>query len=274
MTIIEAIKIVLNEEHQSMNSKEIYNRIIEKELYKFGAKNPHGIVNGILRSHCIGIDFPTASPVKHFKVDKKINNKNYYLINDSKQNLKISETITEDGYIEEDLLPEEKMVNAFEEHKAIIKNQLITYMVETNPAFFEQIVIQLLIRMGYGYDEDSGIVVGRPKDGGIDGIINEDKLGLDKIYIQAKRYASSNGVGSPDLQRFVGAMENIKKGVFITTSFFTKPAVRYIEKQQQKNIKLIDGEMLAELMVRYEIGVMSKKSFKTYKIDIDYFSEN
>lgn len=268
MTIIEAIKHILEDEEDGLTSREIYERIVDKKLYLFGAKDPKSIVNGIIRRHCYGIDFPTASPVKHFKVVKQDRHINYYLLNKSSnsQSIEISNESSES-------LPEEKMLIAYKEHKEMIKNQLIDKIQESNPAFFEQLVVDLLLKMGYGYDENSGIVIGSPHDGGIDGVINEDKLGLDKIYIQAKRYMNNNTVGRPDLQMFVGAMENIQKGVFITTSKFKNTAIAYVEKQQQKNIKLIDGDMLTELMVRYGVGVVSIKKFYNYKLDMDYFSE-
>lgn len=108
-------------------------------------------------------------------------------------------------------------------------------------------------------------------DKGIDGVINEDKLGLDLIYLQAKRYSYKNKVGSTDLQAFVGAMQNVQKGVFITTSTFTSEGKKYIKEQQQKNIKLIDGKMLVKLMVKYEVGVIGQENLKIYKIDNSYF---
>ena len=116
------------------------------------------------------------------------------------------------------------------------------------------------------------IVTGKPHDGGIDGIISEDKLGLDLIYIQAKRFANGNKVTRHDLQAFIGAMEHINKGVFITTSSFTRSAIQFIEKQQQKNIKLIDGNLLADLLVKYEVGVAAAQTFKLYKLDTEYFN--
>ena len=124
-------------------------------------------------------------------------------------------------------------------------------------------MVDLLLKMGYGYDKNSGIVTGKPHDGGIDGIISEDKLGLDLIYIQAKRFANGNKVTRHDLQAFIGAMEHINKGVFITTSSFTR---------QQKNIKLIDGNLLADLLVKYEVGVAAAQTFKLYKLDTEYFN--
>lgn len=125
--------------------------------------------------------------------------------------------------------------------------------------------------MGYGYDESSGVVVGGPHDGGIDGIISEDKLGLDLIYLQAKRYKTGKAVARHELQAFVGAMQNVQKGVFITTSSFTKEARQYAEQQQQKNLKLIDGEMLSSLMIKYEVGITIEDRIKIYRLDATYF---
>lgn len=142
-----------------------------------------------------------------------------------------------------------------------------------HPDFFEQLVVELLLKMGYGYDKNSGIVTGGPHDNGIDGIISEDKLGLDLIYIQAKRYSKDKKVGRKELQAFVGAMGHIQKGVFITTSSYTKEAFEYGTNQQQKSIKLIDGDLLADYMVKYGIGVESVKTFNIFKINTDYFCE-
>ena len=125
--------------------------------------------------------------------------------------------------------------------------------------------------MGYGSDELSGHVLGKSHDGGIDGVIYEDKLGLSKIYIQAKRNDSSNTIGTPLLQAFVGAMQDVQKGVFITTSTFTKEARNYAEKQQQKSLKLIDGDLLAELMIKYGIGLEKVQTYTVYKINEDFF---
>lgn len=140
------------------------------------------------------------------------------------------------------------------------------------PGFFEQLVVNLLLKMGYGYDESSGIVVGKSHDGGIDGIINEDKLGLDLIYVQAKRYDKKTKVSRPVLQAFVGAMERIQKGVFLTTSSFTLEAEKYIKNLQHKYIKLIDGETLLSFMLKYEVGVEVVKTYNILKVDEDYFN--
>ena len=127
--------------------------------------------------------------------------------------------------------------------------------------------------MGYGYDKTSGIVTGKPHDGGIDGIISEDRLDLGLIYIQAKRNSRDNKVGRKEIQAFIGAMQHIQKGVFITTSSFTKEASDFVSMQQQKRIKLIDGDALAALLVKYEVGLKSVSVFSLYKIDSDYYGD-
>ena len=142
---------------------------------------------------------------------------------------------------------------------------------EKSSKFFEKLIVDLLLKMGYGYDKNSGVVVGGPHDGGIDGTISEDKLGLDLIYLQAKRYKEGNTVGRHDLQAFVGAMQNVQKGVFITTSSFTKEARQYAEQQQQKNLKLIDGKMLSSLLIKYEVGISVENNIKIYRLDSAYF---
>ena len=271
MTIIEAIKTIMKSENRALTSNEIYEKIIEQNLYSFGARDPKSIVNGIIRRHSIGVDFPTANPVKHFRLYSKHGHVNTYVLKDINNNLEVDTKNTLDEY---DSLPEERILLAYLEHKKLIQQALLDRILDSDPAFFEQLVIDLLLKMGYGGNNpEAGFITGSPHDGGIDGVINEDKLGLDKIYIQAKRYSKNISIGRPDLQRFVGAMENIQKGVFFTTSNFSDTAKSYADKQQQKNIILIDGNMLTELMVDYEIGVSAVQTFITYKVDSDYFSE-
>lgn len=273
MTIIEAIKEVLKNESNGLSSADIYQCIIDKNLYKFGAKNPVGVVNGEIRRHCIGLEFPTASPVKHFAIAGKDGKKLKFIIS---ENTKVEQTVNQSTNIDDDnaeFLPEEKIVKAIDEHLHQIKQQLLDNIMSNHPDFFEQLVVELLLKMGYGYDKKSGIVTGGSHDNGIDGIISEDKLGLDLIYIQAKRYSSTNKVGRKELQAFIGAMGHIQKGVFITTSSYTKEALTFSTRQQQKSVKLIDGELLTDYMVKYGIGIESVKTFNIYKINSDYFRE-
>ena len=141
-----------------------------------------------------------------------------------------------------------------------------------SPNMFERLVVDLLVSMGYG-DKDSAQVTQYSHDEGIDGIIYEDKLGLDKIYIQAKRW--TNSVGSPEVQQFSGALVGKKatKGVFITTSTFTSGAAKFVETVSNQKIILIDGERLSLLMFQYNIGVQTENVYITKRIDNDYFEE-
>ena len=152
-----------------------------------------------------------------------------------------------------------------------LKDQLKQKINECEPYFFEQIVLDLLLKMGYGGSEtDSGELTPKSYDEGIDGIIKEDKLGLDKIYIQAKKWEKS--VGRPEIQKFVGALQGkrAKKGIFITTSEFSKDAYEYVNNLESSVI-LIDGEKLSQYMVENELGITLRYNYKTYSIDNDYF---
>ena len=138
---------------------------------------------------------------------------------------------------------------------------------------FEQLVVELLLKMGYGGSrQDAGSAIGRAGDGGIDGIIKEDKLGLDVIYIQAKRWAST--VGRPEIQAFVGSLEGHRanKGVFLTTSHFSPDAKDYVSRIGKK-IVLIDGEQLSDMVIDHDVGVTVEDSYVVKRIDSDYFSE-
>jgi restriction system protein len=152
---------------------------------------------------------------------------------------------------------------------------LLNKVIELSPTFFERLVVELLVKMGYGGSiKDAGKAVGKSGDEGIDGTIKEDKLGLDIIYIQAKRWKAGNVVGRPELHKFVGALagQGAKKGIFITTSNFTKEALDYTPKNETK-IVLIDGEQLAQLMIDYNLGCATQQTYELKKIDSDYFGE-
>lgn len=271
MTIIEAVKIILSE-NNAMSSKEIYAEISKRQLYEFSAKNPQMIVNGMIRRHCLQLTFPTSSPVKYFSIACKEGKSLKYSLLDESRTVKQKNKIT-DMAIQSDreMLPEEKILKAYNEHLEELYTSVLESVMDKHPSFFEQLIVDLLLKMGYGYDSESGIKVGGPHDGGIDGIINEDKLGLDLIYLQAKRYKEIKKIGSKDMQAFVGAMENVQKGVFITRSSFTAEAKKFVDRQQQKSIKIIDGKLLAELMVKYEVGVKVNQTFNIYKMDTSYF---
>jgi len=171
------------------------------------------------------------------------------------------------------LTPTEQLEQAYESIENDLAADILAKVMEQSPAFFERLVVDLMIKMGYGGSfADSAKVTRLSNDEGIDGIIYEDKLGLDKIYIQAKRW--SGQVGRPVIQQFAGALvgQNATKGVFITTSNYSKEARQYVVGLQQK-IVLIDGQELARFMIEYNVGVSSKKTYEIKRIDTDYFEE-
>jgi len=171
--------------------------------------------------------------------------------------------------------PTEDLENAYESILKDLTADLLQKVLEQTPERFEHIVLDLLLKMGYGDSvTGAGMVTHLSHDGGIDGIIKEDKLGLDSIYIQAKRNTASNVVGRPTIQQFVGALDGQKasKGVFITTSSYSKEAKEYVQKASKK-IVLIDGEALARYMIEYNVGVSVKRSFEIKRIDTDYFED-
>ena len=169
--------------------------------------------------------------------------------------------------------PTEALEEAYTSINDSLSDELLSMIMNLSPSFFEKVVVDLLVAMGYGGDfEDAAKVTKKSKDGGVDGIIKEDKLGLDKIYIQAKRW--TNVVGEPVIQQFAGALDGKRasKGVFITTSTYSKDAKKYVDSLSKK-IVLIDGKELASLMIEYNLGVSIKKSYIVKRIDTDYFDE-
>lgn len=275
MRIADALIEVLKE-NESLTYKQAYKKIVEKDLYKFGAKDPEAAVNAKLRCYCVGLDFPGASPVKYFKIVGKDGTRNLYALASpiDLENDKDTTKYSNDGEVpqlDEDYLPEERIELTYQSYKKRLKKKILDYILDCHPSFFEELVVDLLLKMGYGSDEQSGKSLGKSHDGGIDGVIYEDRLGLSKIYIQAKRNAFDNTIGRPLLQAFVGAMQDVQKGVFITTSTFTNEAKKYAENQQQKSLTLINGDFLAELMIKYGIGLEKIQTYTIYKINEDYF---
>jgi restriction system protein len=171
--------------------------------------------------------------------------------------------------------PEESMDLAFQILKLKLADDLLTEVKQRSPKFFENLVVELIVAMGYGGSRaQAGKAVGKTGDNGIDGIISEDKLGLENIYLQAKRYATGS-VGEGDIRDFKGALDakGAKKGVFITTSYFTEAAKIAADKSLNYKIVLIDGERLAELMIEHNLGVSTAVTYELKKVDTDFFSE-
>lgn len=170
--------------------------------------------------------------------------------------------------------PMNQMEDAFAQLNNKLIDDLLQYISEQDPKFFEKLVVDLLVAMGYGGDfEDAAKVTQFSNDGGIDGIIKEDALGLDKVYLQAKRWKETNIVGAPDIHKFMGALMSIgaSKGVYITTSSFSKAALDVVASNKSLKLVLIDGKQLAKYMIKYNVGVISQHSYIVKRVDTGYF---
>jgi restriction system protein len=172
---------------------------------------------------------------------------------------------------QEQRTPEEILETVYENLRSELADDILQQINTSTPRFFERIVVEVIVKMGYGGSlRDAGKAIGRSGDEGIDGIIKEDKLGLDIIYIQAKRW--ENTVGRPEIQKFAGALQGkrARKGIFITTSNFSKEALEYVSSIDSRII-LIDGEQLAQYMIDHNVGVSQVSIYEVKKIDFDYF---
>jgi len=213
--------------------------------------NPPKIDSNVLEQ------FPQFVEFKNRKKDKSENNS-------------VSESTTNE---EDSHTPEDSLASAYSKLRSALESEILSSVKESSPSFFERLVVDLLVNMGYGGNrKDAGKALGKSGDGGIDGIINEDRLGLDVIYIQAKRWEGT--VGRPEIQKFAGALQGqrARKGVFITTSSFTKEAKEYVSMIDMKII-LIDGELLSALMVDHNVAVSTVGKYEVKKLDSDYFDE-
>ena len=228
------------------SSKRGYFRITERGQ-KLLAENPPGISTESLKR------FPEFRDFQNRKRDKSLD--------EAKSAGEQPET------------PDDALANAYRQLRSDLEVRLLQQVKELSPAFFERLVIDLLVKMGYGGSrEDAGRAVGRSGDGGIDGIINEDRLGLDVLYIQAKRWEGT--VGRPEIQKFAGALQGqrARRGIFITTSSFSREAMDYAGVIESR-IVLIDGERLSRLMVDHNVGVSTVGIYEVKKMDADYFTD-
>lgn len=171
--------------------------------------------------------------------------------------------------------PEEQIEAAFQSVQSALRVELLERIVQNSPAFFEQLIVDLLVSIGYGGShKNAAAQLGRSGDGGVDGVINEDRLGLDRVYVQAKRYAENNAVGRSDVQAFVGSLVGLgaSKGVFVTTSTFSSHARDFVKHLSQRVI-LIDGSQLTDLMIEHNVGVRLSRAIEFKRLDEDFFSE-
>ncbi len=172
--------------------------------------------------------------------------------------------------------PDEQISAASKTLNEAVRDALLTRIMEATPAFFERVIVDLLLAMGYGGSRaDAGEQLGGTGDGGVDGVIREDQLGLDRVYLQAKRYQPGKTVGSETVQGFIGALVNksAQKGVLITTSSFSKAAIDAAKQSGALRLVLIDGAELTNLMIRFNVGVRISRTIEIKRIDLDYFED-
>lgn len=169
-----------------------------------------------------------------------------------------------------ELSPIEVIGHSVAEINGQVGRDLLDRISARDPQFFEQLTVDLIERMGYGKGEPTKYTA----DGGIDGIVATDSLGFDPIFIQSKRYDTASKVGRPEIQKFAGAMNEVTRGVFITTARFSKDAIAFAESYKHGTIKLVDGDELVKLMMKFNLGATTERSFDIKRVDVDYFEED
>lgn len=195
----------------------------------------------------------------------------------SKENGEITSNITEDSNVEAAQSPQERIDYAIEQLKSALADDLLAEVINMNEYDFEQLVVDLLVKMGYGKpEENKSAVTKKSGDGGIDGIVRADKFGFDAVYTQAKKWKSDSRIQSPEINKFLGAMvvQGATKGLFITTGQFSKGAIETAQKSPAHKIVLVNGRQLAELMIEYNLGVTTVKTYEIKRIDSYYFNRD
>lgn len=252
-----------DEMYPSRNEKIFSNRVRWARWDLIEANLIESVRRGVIKITQAGLEFLSTNPTEISNdIIKKMKEKNMDTLDES-ETLNSEFVQTPEEIIEKNLQIIEKE----------LKEELLTQIKNCSSGFFERLVVDLLLKMGYGGTSgDIAKVIGGTGDEGIDGIIYQDKLGLEKIYIQAKKWVGST-VGRNQLQEFVGALEgkNAKKGVFITTSRFSRAAEEYAKNNSR--IVIIDGDRLVQLMIEHDVGVSTIQIYKRKKIDYDYFPE-
>ncbi|MEO5945351.1 MAG: restriction endonuclease [Chitinophagaceae bacterium] len=268
----------LNEWLPSKSQKKFYNYVYWAKAHLKMAGTLENKARGQFQITSRGLEVLKENPpfinIKY--LTNKFGDYKNLLSNSKKSDAKINTTSkegieTDDTYFNQ--TPEEQLELGYQKIRTALEQEILSKLKAVNPKYFEKVVVELLVKMGYGGSiAEAGEATRYTNDEGIDGIIKEDKLGLDIIYIQAKRWDSV--VGRPEIQKFVGALagQRAKKGVFITTSNFSKDATSYATQMDVKII-LIDGEDLANYMIDYNLGVSIQSTYEIKKIDTDYFEE-
>jgi restriction system protein len=268
------LKLSKDETEQMLNSGKqtvIYNRTFWSAFYLMKAGLLNRVSPGVYQLSDTGKSLLNENPQQ---INKELL-KQYDSFNEFLKTSKTKKDSIEQNDISTTLnsTPDETIDLAYKQINNVLKTEILVRVLDGTPEFFEKLIIELMLAMGYGGSHlEAGQHLGQSNDGGIDGIIKEDRLGLDTIYLQAKRYASHNTVGRPDIQKFAGSLlgNNATKGVFVTTSSFTSGAKDYAHNLTQKII-LIDGDELTNLLIENNVGTRTSQTYELKKIDEDFF---
>lgn len=277
-SVHEAVKFLANEFNLSDEDRKEMLPSGQQEVFlnRVGWARTYMKKAGLLDSPKRGIFVITERGKKVLASNpSKIDNKLLTHYEEFKEFKKKKRKVEEETEVIEfqDKTPEEAFETAYENLRTELSSDILEHLKKSDPTLFEKIVIEVLVKMGYGGSlRDAGKAIGKSGDEGIDGIIKEDRLGLDIIYVQAKRWEAT--VGRPEIQKFAGALQGqrAKKGIFITSSNFSRDAVEFASKIDSKII-LIDGDQLAEYMIDFNVGVTTTSKYELKKIDLDYFVE-
>ena len=263
--IIKIHKLTPDDLKETLNTgmSRFYNRVGWTTTYLKKAGLIKRIKSGVYKITETGIELINKNVIINDTILSKYDSFNDFL-NTTNKDKKIEEKYNVTKYT-----PLEELEVSINRLNLELQDTILEELIKQSPVFLENLATKLLTKMGYGKQENS-IVTVSSCDGGIDGIVLEDELGINNIYIQTKRYDKENSVSRPELQKFYGAMadESVKKGVFITTSYFAKPAIEYANKN---SIILIDGIKLSHLMVKYNIGCTTENIYEIKKLDTDFF---
>lgn len=275
-SLIDKFQLTPEEQAQMLPSGRVtvmQNRVAWANVYMKKAGLLEAVKRGVFRITARGKEVLAQNPAR---VDMKFLEQfpEFIAFRDASANSSADEKQVRNNQVDAiEQTPEETLELAHQALRQSLSQELLKNVLDCSPEFFEHLVVELLVKMGYGGSRrDAGERIGRSGDGGIDGIIKEDRLGLDVIYIQAKRWQGS--VGRPEIQKFVGALQGqrARKGVFITTSTFTTDALDYASRIDTK-VVLIDGNQLANLMMDFDVGVSAVATYTVKRIDSDYFEE-
>ncbi|MEL7433255.1 MAG: restriction endonuclease [Chloroflexota bacterium] len=249
-----------------------YDRIHWAKTYLTKAGLLESTGRGVFRITQRGYDVLDTNPPE---IDKEILNQFPSFVEFQTPNSDKSSELEIESDTDDEQTPEEQVDSIHRKLRKTLADELLDTVLDVSPRFFERLVVDLLLAMGYGSSLDSGEHLGQSNDGGIDGVIQEDKLGLDNIYLQAKRYARDNGVGRPAIQGFVGSLMGLgaTKGVFITTSYFSEHAISFAKNIPNVKVILIDGQQLAQLMIEHNVGISVQRVYEIKQIDENYFPD-